>query len=104
VIEYEVTIRVDPSILRDYVHWLRDHIDSMLAVPGFIDAQAFEVERTSDTDDWPRLCVRYRLHDLLALDQYVREHASSMRADAVARFGTAFEASRRVLVPVEWPH
>jgi hypothetical protein len=45
--------------------------------------------------------VRYRLRDRAALDDYLRDHAPRMRAEGLARFGDAFRAQRRVMLPLD---
>jgi hypothetical protein len=95
---YEVTLRVDRAIAVDYLAWLRIHVGQMLALPGFLDATlyAIDVDVVAD-DDRIGWCVQYRLRDRAALDSYFREHASQLRAEGLARFGTRFRAERRIL-------
>lgn len=97
MIVYEVDIRVEAGCADDYRQWLRDHVAAMLALPGFTAAEVFEVVASPPDPEQVGLCVHYRLRDQAALDEYLREHAARMRADAVARFGDRFQATRRVL-------
>lgn len=99
MIVYEVNLRVESGIARDYAHWLEAHIAQMLALPGFVSAERFEVEAADDATH-RGFCVQYRLADAGALDAYLREHAPQMRADALARFGERFSATRRILRPL----
>ncbi len=96
VIEYEVTVLVEEAIAEAYEHWLHAHIRQILALPGFIDAQRIELlePHTPGHRGW---CVRYRLRDEAALADYLREHAPALRQDGVDRFGSRFQAQRRVL-------
>lgn len=100
---YEVTVEVDIAIQRAYRGWLRHHVAAMLALPGFIAAQCFEVAEPAAPPGRIALCVQYRLRDAQALAAYMVEHAPRMRADGVARFGSRFSATRRVLVPPPQP-
>ena len=94
---YEVTLHVRSEIADAYLAWLREHIAEMLALPGFEAAELHAlITETSTEHGW---CVRYRLHDRNALDDYLREHAPRMRAAGIARFGDGFRAERRVLTP-----
>jgi hypothetical protein len=96
---YEVTLHARMSIADEYLAWLRGHIAEMIALPQFESAELCELETTAtDELSW---CVRYRLRDRAALDAYLRDHAPRMRADGIARFGDAFRAERRVLVPLD---
>ena len=94
---YEVNVFVRPDSAADYRAWLLKHIAEILALPGFIDAQCFDVQQDSHADE-VAICVHYRLQSQAALDNYFEYHASRLRADGVAKFGDKFRATRRVLV------
>lgn len=96
-IVYEVNVEVDAGIATAYRAWLHDHIAEILALPGFVDARAFDVLDPPASSGRIGLCVQYRLTDADALDAYLRDHAPRLRADGVARFGERFRAQRRVL-------
>ena len=94
---YEVTLHAKAEIAEAYLAWLCEHIAQMLALPGFESAELDAlVEDSAAERGW---CVRYRLHDRAALDDYLREHAARMRNEGIARFGDAFRAQRRVMTP-----
>jgi hypothetical protein len=94
---YEVNLDVDIAIAGEYRAWLQTHVAQMLALPGFVSAQLFELLEPAEAgrSAW---CVHYHLCDAAALDAYLRDHAPRMRADGSARFGDRFRASRRVLL------
>ncbi len=93
---YEVNLDVDAAIADPYRAWLRGHVDAMLALPGFVSAQVFDVSEPH-AEGRIAFCVHYRLRDAAALEAYLRDHAPRMRADGAARFGDRFRATRRVL-------
>lgn len=97
MILYEVTLRVERDIADAYRAWLDGHVARMLALPGFAGAEVFEVVETPPDARHLTLCAHYRLHDMRALEAYLRDHAAAMRAEGVARFGDRFSAARRVL-------
>lgn len=97
MIVYEVDVQVEAACAADYRRWLVGHVAQMVALPGFTGAEVFEVVASPPDPAYVGLCVHYRLRDEAALDDYLREHAARMRADAVARFGNRFQATRRVL-------
>jgi len=97
---YEVNLETDAAIGSAYRAWLQGHVRELLALPGFVAAQVYEVADPPPSAGRLSLCVQYRLRDQAALDAYLREHAPRMRADGVARFGDRFRATRRVLRPV----
>ena len=97
---YEVSLEVDAAIGAEYLDWLRAHIDEICALPGFLGAQLQRVEEPAAADGRFGLCVRYRLRDRAALEDYLRDHAPRLRADGIARYGGRFQASRRILLPL----
>jgi hypothetical protein len=94
---YEVDLWIDTAIAADYRSWLAIHVGELLALPGFVEARIFDVLEPAPAHGEIALCVHYTLHDHAALDDYLRLHASRLREEGVARFGTRFRAQRRVL-------
>ena len=99
MIDYEVTLDIDAAVADDYLGWLHGHVDAMLALPGFLSASMWRVDEPVQTGRLV-ICVRYQLRDADALATYLADQAPVMRAEGLARFGDAFNASRRVLVPL----
>lgn len=97
MIVYEVNLRVEAAIADEFRVWLEAHVMQMLALPGFASAERFRVE--SSAGEPVEFCVQYRLHDALALDAYLSEHAPYMRAEGLSRFGSRFTTARRVMRP-----
>jgi len=101
VIVYEVNVDVAPDIAEDYGAWLHAHIAEILALPGFTGATRYRRDDPARESDAAaptlRWTIHYRLRDRVALDDYLREHASRLRAEGLARFGNQFTATRRVL-------
>ena len=93
---YEVSVDLESAIADDYRRWLRQHVAQMLALPGFVSAQVFDVLEPA-SDGRVACCVHYRVRDATALADYLRDHATRMRNEGAARFGDRFRASRRVL-------
>lgn len=94
---YEVTLSIDRDIAADVDHWLTAHIEEMLLLPGFIHAKTFALD---DEPDRVRRVTHYYLENDAALEQYLAGPATSMRQATVEKFGERFDASRRVLQPV----
>jgi antibiotic biosynthesis monooxygenase (ABM) superfamily enzyme len=97
---YEVNLHVRRAIERDYRAWLDAHMREILALPGFVRAELFEVVDPAPNAEEFALCTRYHLRDAAALENYFREHAPRLRAEGLARFGGNFRAERRVLTPI----
>jgi len=103
VLVYEVNLTVDAAVAEAFAAWLPGHVAELLALPGFLAAEIFRVDEPAPPAGEVALSVVYRLRDRAALDAYLRDHAARLRADGIARFGGRFQASRRVLSPVEAP-
>lgn len=99
MIVYEVNLCVAVAVADAYLPWLRAHVRQMLALPGFLDATLLQVSDPASAPEAVHWCVQYRLRDATALDYYLQQHAPAMRADGVRRFGSAVQASRRILLP-----
>lgn len=98
---YEVNIDLEAAIRTDYLAWLDAHVADICTLPGFLGAQVLEVTDPPPAPGRASLCVQYRLIGPDALGRYLAEHAPRLRAEGVARFGTRFRASRRVLATPE---
>ena len=91
---YEVTLDIEAGRATEFDVWLKQHVQAMLALPGFQDARILRPEMGEGT---VRRVVQYTLAGRTELDRYIREDAPRMRAEGVKRFGDAMKASRRVL-------
>lgn len=98
---YEVTLQVEQAIADDYLAWLRGHVAEMLALPGFLDASVSVVREPAPAAGTVAYCCLYRLRDADALAAYLDQHAPRMRAAGLARFGSRFTASRRILASLD---
>lgn len=97
MIVYEVNLEVDNAIFAAYRVWLDEHVRAMLALPGFIGAEVFELRDAAPAALRRSLCIQYRLADAADLDRYLRIDAPRMRADAETHFPGRFSANRRIL-------
>ncbi|WP_341501745.1 DUF4286 family protein [Gallaecimonas sp. GXIMD4217] len=94
---YEVSLKVEAAVADDFRTWLAEHVQDMLRQPGFTGAQGFERQ----DGDGLELVVHYQVKDRAALEHYFQHGAAQMRGDGLRRFGDRFQASRRILVPLE---
>ena len=97
MIVYEVNVDLSADIHADFRAWLSAHIDEILALPGFVSAEIFDVLDPAPAEGRRALTVTYRLADRPSLTRYFTEHAPRLREDGQRRFGGAFTATRRVL-------
>ncbi|MEL6446679.1 MAG: DUF4286 family protein [Pseudomonadota bacterium] len=91
---YEVSLRIGDDQTVALGAWLPEHIDEMLALPGFIEAQYFDPQRDDD-GRWAHT-VQYVLSSRDALDAYLENDAPRMRQDGIDRFGDAMSSSRNI--------
>ena len=94
---YEVECQLDPDIVADYDAWLPGHVRDVLACPGFLGADV-EAPETAQGER-PRRRVRYRMESAAALDHYLENDATRLRAAAAERFGARLQCERRTFRP-----
>ncbi len=94
---YEVECQLDPDIVADYDAWIPGHVRGVLACPGFEGASIEAPEGAPG--ERPRRRVRYRVESAAALDRYLENDATRLRAEAVQRFGARMQCERRVYRP-----
>ncbi|CEK11358.1 DUF4286 family protein [Legionella hackeliae] len=96
MIVYEVNLEVNETIFKEYINWLKPHINELLAIEGFIKADLL-FDRFNETKEVRKITVAYYLTDYAAYDNYVNNYAAKLREDALRRFNGQFNSSRRVL-------
>jgi hypothetical protein len=94
---YEVECQLDPDIVADYDAWLPGHVRDVLACPGFHGA-SIEIPETPPGERQRRR-IRYRVESPGALDQYLENNATRLRAETAQRFGARVHCERRVFKP-----
>ena len=97
MIAYEVNLDVDADVFAPFRAWLDEHVQHMLALPGFVSAEILERTDPPPAARQRSLCTIYRLTDARALERYLREDAARMRSEGLQRFPGKFGASRRIL-------
>jgi hypothetical protein len=94
---YEVECELDPDIVGDYDAWLSGHVQRVLACKGF-ESAAIEAPE-SPPGERQRRRVRYRAESVAALDHYLENDATRLRAEVAGRFGGRVQCERRVFKP-----
>jgi len=93
MVEYEVTIKVQNEIYKNYLIWLKEHIQEMLKVEGFISAKYYTVDVLGENI----VCVRYLVESKEMLQKYITETSKNMRGSYKIEFENKFKISRRIL-------
>jgi hypothetical protein len=90
---YEVAVTLAPGADADvFADWMRDHhIPALLATRCFSAA-----EFTRDDSSHTRFRTRYFAIDRTALDRYLAEHTTRLRADFQRHFGEGATVRREI--------
>ena len=98
---YAVTLEVAPDSEPAWLSWMREvHIPAVLREPGFLRCGLWK-DTTRAQDGWVRYVAWYELTGQEAVEGYLNgEAVKRLRADGVARFGTAMRATRATLTEV----
>jgi hypothetical protein len=94
---YEVECQLDPDIVADYDAWLPGHVQRVLSCPGF-EGAAIEAPETPPGQRQRRR-VRYRVQSAAALDHYLENDATRLRAEVASRFGDRVQCERGFFKP-----
>ncbi|MDH5501423.1 MAG: DUF4286 family protein [Gammaproteobacteria bacterium] len=92
---YEVSLAVEQDIVGEFDAWHADHIEEMLAIPGFLKARTFTLE--NDGQGRAQRVTHYHIESEADLERYLDGPAVAMRQAGINRFGDRFSASRRIL-------
>ena len=95
---YEVNLSVSADVLDEYVPWLQQHVEEMLAIDGFESAQLLKICEPPESDDRVGFTVQSQLEGRGAMENYLTDHAERMRQTGVDRFGQYVTATRRIFV------
>jgi len=91
---YTVQVHVDPSIVDDFLEWIRPHIGHILETGCFVSAS---VERLLDpATDVPVISMRYTFKTLKDFKRYETDHAPALRKAGITRFGEKVTITRSI--------
>lgn len=93
---YEVRIFVPTALAKSFKDWLDDHIDDMLSLSYFSDAQVIEGEPL-DRPNTHLFVARYELNSKQDLQDYLLNAAPQMRSKLPDEFNGKVDYSRALL-------
>ena len=94
---YNVTIKIEPAIKNEWLHWLReDHIPDILATGCFTKARIFHLLEMEESDGIT-FAVQYEAKEKSDYERYLSEFATDMRKKATDKWTNQFIAFRSVL-------
>ena len=96
---YNVTINIDDSAHDEWLQWIQEHIQEVLATGRFVSAKLTQV--LVDEEAGVTYSVQYTAATREDLDEYYRVDAPKLRSDGVQRFADKMVAFRTELKVVK---
>ena len=97
MIIYNVTIKIQESIKQDWLHWLKEeHINDIISTGCFTHAVVLQLLEVDDTEG-PTFAIQYFAESKGLYNNYIENHAATMRQKAFAKWGDKFIAFRSVM-------
>lgn len=98
MIIYEVNVEVDNEIYTPYKAWLIGHIQKILTFPGFKQAKILtELDEKAQALPINKLAIVYYISSMEDLKNYLSNHSSQLRKEALDNFPLGLIYTRRVL-------
>lgn len=98
---YNVTIKVDHSIVKEWLNWLKqEHIPEVLATGCFTDATTLELLENADNEG-ATFAVQYKARRLEDYHLYLAQHAPLLRQKGYEKWGDKFVAFRTFMKIVD---
>ena len=96
MIVYNVTIKVDHSILDDWLIWIEKHMPEVVATGCFESYSFFELLEPK-TDEDRTFVVQYFAKNNEDYQRYLSDFAAELRLEGMEKFGEKFVAFRTIL-------
>lgn len=93
---YNVTINIDESVHKEWLSWIEDHIQDVLATGKFTSAKLTQV-LVEEEMGGVTYSVQYTANTREDLDEYYKVDAPKLRSDGLSRFADKMVAFRTEL-------
>lgn len=94
---YNVTIKVDHSIAKEWLHWLQEeHIPAIIATGCFSHAVILRLRET-EAGEGVTYAVQYYTESDALYNEYIEKFSEDMRKKGSDKWGNKFIAFRSVL-------
>lgn len=94
---YNVTIKVQAAIQKDWLHWLTDeHIPEVLETGCFSNARVLQLKEVDDTEG-PTYAIQYFAASKSLYNLYIEKFAPVLRQKSFDQWGDRFIAFRTVM-------
>jgi hypothetical protein len=94
MIVYEVNLYIDAIAADEYAEWLGPHIEQILDIEGFRNAEWFVCDSDDDKVHWS---IRYRLDSRESLENYQKKYAPALIQEGKDKFGKYLTSDRRIM-------
>jgi hypothetical protein len=97
MIIYNVTIKVDNSIVNDWLKWMKEeHLADVVSTGCFFDSRLCHLLE-QDEKEGKTYVAQYFCENMEQYNTYISEHAQKMRDKGFKRFGNKFIAFRTLM-------
>ena len=98
---YNVTTKVDGTIAKEWLHWLKqEHISDMIGTGCFTHAVILQMTEVDETEG-PTYAVQYHAESKALYNRYINEFSNDMRQRSLNRWGNKIISFRSVLKVIE---
>jgi hypothetical protein len=98
---YNITVKVSNSIADQWMKWQREeHIPEIMSTNLFYQYKIFRLLDQADTDG-PTFVIQYYTDERKSYNQYIKDHAPTIREKAFVKWGKGFIAFRSLLQAVQ---
>ncbi len=100
MIVYNVTITVDPDVATDWLKWLQDeHAQEVLDTECFHKYEIYRILDHQQTEA-PTYAIKYYTESMQKYEEYIENHAETLRNKGFEAFGDKFIAFRTLMQKV----
>ena len=101
MIVYNITMKVDPAIEKDWVLWQQtEHMPDIMSSGQFTDYKFYRL-LDQDEEDGITYIVQYFAESRKHYDEYINKYSTPIREKALKRWGNKFVAFRTIMQSVD---
>ena len=101
MIVYNVTIKIDSEIEKEWLEWMRKtHVPDVMDTGCFISSRIYRL-RYPQEDEGITYAIQYDCEDMRSLELYHARHAQALQKDHSERFSNRFVSFRTILERVD---
>jgi hypothetical protein len=98
---YNVTVKVDHSISKEWKEWmLSEHMPEMVETGCFVRSYLLKLHEVDETDGIT-YAAQYFANSKADYNRYIEEHAGILREKAIKKWGNKFIAFRSLMEIVQ---